>query len=101
MNRDSRAKRKATAQQIFRENLDTLLREKGLEKASHVALSKQMSAFLAGEAMITPDRMEYWRNHGLPRYRQFMQLADWLDCEPIDLLPEIYHEVLEGYWQAA
>lgn len=84
------------AQDFFRNHLSEVLQEKGAKTNTQMIvylenLNQQHNCNIPSGAFIR------WLNEGmLPRWTTLETLADWLDCEITDLLPEQYHSLLKG-----
>lgn len=86
--------RKRLARREFAVNLNALLSEKGLHRASNGELARQISRWCGRR--ISHQSVGSWRNgEVLPLRDRFELLADWLDCEPCDLLPSQYQNLLQ------
>lgn len=82
------------ARRQFAANLSVLLTEKGLLNSNDKALSRQITAYC--NELLHPSTLYNWRKGiCLPRQDWFDHLADWLDCEPDDLLPPQYQNMIQ------
>lgn len=87
----------------FRENLFMLIAERGWdEKTISTELFNSFNLFLLKENKKMVSRFSFmnwiWKKT-LPNYQNFLNLADWLDCYPHDLLSEDLQQHLSGYFK--
>lgn len=87
----------------FSENLFMLIAERGWDKQTiSTELFNSFNRFLLKENKKMVSRfsfMNWIRKKTLPNYQNFLNLADWLDCYPHDLLSENLQQYLSGYFK--
>lgn len=75
------------AKREFVANLKTLIAEKGWDCLSHRKVAALLNNDCDPSVFFPADTIKNWRNgYSLPRYENFLQLAERLDCETTDLL---------------
>lgn len=87
----------------FASNLKMLIAERGWdEKTISTELFNSFNLFLLKENKKMVSRFSFmnwiWKKT-LPNYQNFLNLADWLDCYPHDLLSEDLQQHLSGYFK--
>lgn len=87
----------------FSENLFMLIAERGWDKQTiSTELFNSFNLFLLKENKKMVSRFSFlnWiHKKTLPNYQNFLNLADWLDCYPHDLLSENLQQHLSGYFK--
>ncbi|QMT33484.1 helix-turn-helix domain-containing protein [Conchiformibius steedae DSM 2580] len=82
------------ARREFAANLAELLAEKGWRNIHDKEMAQKIGEFC--QVPVSGQTVHYWRKGSfLPRQDWFDRLADWLDCEPHDLLSPQYQSILQ------